>query len=33
MLTYAIGIAWFAVAWIPIIFELVGLGTNHLRVQ
>ncbi|TQV95016.1 sphingosine-1-phosphate phosphohydrolase [Cordyceps javanica] len=25
------GIAWFAVALIPIIFEVVGLGTNHLR--
>lgn len=26
------GIAWFAVALIPIIFEVVGLGTNHLQV-
>ncbi|KYK55292.1 PAP2 domain protein [Drechmeria coniospora] len=26
-----IGIAWFAVALIPIMFEFVGLGTNHLR--
>ncbi|KAM0302045.1 hypothetical protein ACHAPM_005200 [Fusarium culmorum] len=27
------GIAWFAVAIIPIMFELVGLGTNQLREQ
>lgn len=28
-----LGIAWFAVAIIPIMFELVGLGTNQLREQ
>lgn len=28
-----IGIAWFAVALIPIMFELVGLGTNHVNVR
>ena len=28
-----LGIAWFAVAIIPIMFELVGLGTNQLRAQ
>ncbi|KAK7422108.1 Long-chain base-1-phosphate phosphatase [Neonectria punicea] len=27
------GIAWFAVAIIPIMFELVGLGTNHLQLE
>ncbi|PNY26128.1 Dihydrosphingosine 1-phosphate phosphatase, partial [Tolypocladium capitatum] len=27
------GIAWFATAFIPIMFEFVGLGTNHLRVR
>ncbi|KAM5362983.1 hypothetical protein ACJZ2D_012257 [Fusarium nematophilum] len=27
------GIAWFAVAIIPILFELVGLGTNHVDVK
>ncbi|KJK82244.1 hypothetical protein H634G_02438 [Metarhizium anisopliae BRIP 53293] len=27
------GIAWFATAQIPIMFEYVGLGTNHLRLQ
>ncbi|KAF4469236.1 hypothetical protein FALBO_3863 [Fusarium albosuccineum] len=27
------GIAWFAVAIIPIMFELVGLGTNHMDVK
>ncbi|KAF7543046.1 hypothetical protein G7Z17_g11064 [Cylindrodendrum hubeiense] len=27
------GIAWFAVAIIPILFEVVGLGTNHLQLE
>jgi len=31
LLTDVIGIAWFAVAIIPIMFEIVGLGTNQLR--
>lgn len=26
-----LGIAWFATAFIPIMFEFVGLGTNHLQ--
>lgn len=33
ILTDRLGIAWFAVALNPIIFELVGLGTNHLQVR
>ncbi|KAG6026257.1 hypothetical protein E4U19_002724 [Claviceps sp. Clav32 group G5] len=32
LVVYA-GIAWFATAQIPIMFEYVGLGTNHLLVQ
>ena len=29
----SLGIAWFAVAMIPIMFEVVGLGTNYLKVK
>lgn len=32
LVVYA-GIAWFATAGIPIIFEVIGLGTNHLMEQ